>query len=108
MLVNEIFVKRGIRVTPVVEDGRLAGIITLSDIKKVPSNEWHNTPVSRAMTRPPLKTVGPQDGMSAAVQLMAEHGLNQLPVIVEDRLVGMLCRADIIRYVQVHYELGRR
>jgi CBS domain-containing protein len=39
---------------------------------------------------------------------MAEHGLNQLPVVVEDRLVGLLKRADIIRYVQVHHELGRR
>jgi predicted transcriptional regulator len=46
--------------------------------------------------------------MSTAVQLMAEHGLDQLPVVVEDRIVGLLGRADIIRYVQIHHELGQR
>ncbi|MGA2367697.1 MAG: site-2 protease family protein [Dehalococcoidia bacterium] len=107
-LVNEVYVKKGIRVAPVAEDGRLLGIITLADVKKVPANEWRNTPVSVVMTRLPLQTVKPDDNMSVAVQMMAEHGLNQLPVVVEDRIVGMLCRADIIRYVQVHYELGKR
>jgi CBS domain-containing protein len=60
------------------------------------------------MTRQPLKTVKPEDNMSTAVQLMAEHGLDQLPVVVDERILGMLGRADIIRYVQVHHELGRR
>jgi hypothetical protein len=31
-----------------------------------------------------------------------------LPVVVDDRILGMLGRADIIRYVQVHHELGHR
>jgi CBS domain-containing protein len=60
------------------------------------------------MTAQPLKTVTPGDDMKTAVRLMAENGFNQLPVVVEERLVGMLNRADIIRYVQVHHELGRR
>jgi CBS domain-containing protein len=45
--------------------------------------------------------------MKTAVRLMAENGLNQLPVVIEERLVGMLNRADIIRYVQIHHELGK-
>ena len=107
-LVNEIYVRRGLRSAPVVEDGRLQGIVTLADIKKIPMAEWRNTSVSSVMTRQPLKTVKPEDNMSTAVQLMAEHGLDQLPVVVDDRILGMLGRADIIRYVQVHHELGRR
>lgn len=107
-LVNELYVKRGLRYAPVVEDGRLQGIVTLADVKKVPLEEWRNTPVSGIMTRQPLKSVKPEDNMSTAVQLMAEHGLDQLPVVIEDRIVGMLGRADIIRYVQVHHDLGRR
>ena len=107
-LVNEVYIKKGIRVVPVSVEGRLQGIVTLSDVKKVPANEWRNTPVSAVMARMPLQTIKPDDNMSVAVQMMAEHGLNQLPVIVGDTIVGMLCRADIIRYVQVHYELGKR
>ncbi|MBN1376091.1 MAG: site-2 protease family protein [Dehalococcoidia bacterium] len=107
-LVNEIYLRRGLRYAPVAEDGRLMGIVTLADIKKVPMGEWKNTSVSSIMTHQPLKVVSPGDNMRTAVQLMAENGLDQLPVVVDDRIVGMLGRADIIRYVQVHHELGRR
>ena len=107
-LVNEVYVKKGIRVAPVVDDGRLLGIVSLADVKKLAPGEWRNTPVAKVMTSLPLKIVRPEDDIKTAVQLMAEHGLNQLPVVVEDRLVGLLNRADIIRYVQVHHELGRR
>jgi CBS domain-containing protein len=107
-LVNDIYIKKGIRAAAVVEDGRLLGIVTLADIKKLAPGAWRATAVSSIMTFQPLKTVTPGDDMKTAVRLMAENGLNQLPVVVEERLVGMLNRADIIRYVQVHHELGRR
>lgn len=108
LLVNDVFIKRGLRVAPVVHEDKLQGIVTIADIKKVSSADWPITSVSKIMTALPLKTVMPGDNISMAVQMMAENGLDQLPVMVEDRLVGMLSRADIIRYVQVHYELGRR
>jgi len=92
----------------VVDDGRLLGIVTFADIKKLAPAAWRTTTVSRIMTPQPLKTVGPGDNMKTAVRLMAENGLNQLPVVIEERLVGMLNRADIIRYVQIHHELGKR
>jgi Zn-dependent protease/CBS domain-containing protein len=107
-LVNDVYIKKGLRVTPVVHDGALLGIVTIGDIKKVSPAEWPATSVGKIMTGLPLKTVRPEDNMSTAVQMMAENSFDQLPVVVEDRLVGMLGRADIIRYVQVHYELGRR
>jgi len=107
-LVNEVYVKKGIKSAAVVEGGKLLGIVTLADIKKLAPAAWSTTPVSMVMTPQPLKTVNPGDNMKTAVRLMAENGLNQLPVVVEERLVGMLNRADIIRYVQGHHELGRR
>lgn len=107
-LVNEIYMRRGVRAAPVVEEGKLVGMATLSDIKKIPPAEWQTTPVARIMARQPLHTVKPEDSMRTAINLMAAHGVNQLPVVADDRLLGMLCRADIIRYVQIHYELGKR
>lgn len=108
VLVNDIFIKRGVRVVPVTYDGLLQGIVTIADIKKIMPSDWPITSVGKIMTGLPLKTVRPEDNISTAVQQMAENGFDQLPVVVGDRLVGMLSRADIIRYVQVHYELGRR
>jgi Zn-dependent protease/CBS domain-containing protein len=107
LLVNDVYIKRGLRVTPVVHEDSLQGIVTIADIKKVSPSDWPTTSVGKIMTGLPLKTVRPEDSMSTAVQIMAENGFDQLPVVAGDRLVGMLSRADIIRYVQVHYELGR-
>ncbi|MFA5400353.1 MAG: site-2 protease family protein [Dehalococcoidia bacterium] len=107
-LVNDVYVKKGIRSAAVVEGGKLLGIVTLADIQKLAPDAWRATPISKVMTPQPLKTVTPGDNMKTAVRLMAENGLNQLPVVIEERLVGILNRADIIRYVQVHHQLGKK
>ena len=60
------------------------------------------------MTPAPLKSLTPEDELSDALALMAEHSLNQAPVLERDRLVGMLTRADIIRYLHSRRELGIR
>ena len=108
LLVNDIFIKRGLRVVPVAQDGILQGIVTIADIKKIPSADWPSIPVARVMTGLPLKTVRPEDNLKVAIQQMAENGFDQLPVVVEGRLMGIISRADIIRYMQVHSELTQR
>ena len=70
-LVNDIYVRKGIGSAPVVEDGRLLGIVTLADIKKLAPGAWRTTQVSSVMTRQPLKTVTPGDDMKTAV---TSHG----------------------------------
>jgi CBS-domain-containing membrane protein len=52
-----------------------------------------------------LKTVTPESELSAAIGLMAESGLHQLPVVQDGRLVGLLSRADIVRFLQLRQEL---
>ena len=39
---------------------------------------------------------------------MAEHDVNQLPVVERRELVGMLDRADVVRFIQMHRELDER
>jgi hypothetical protein len=62
-LVNEVYVKKGIKSAAVVEGGKLLGIVTLADIKKLAPAAWRTTPVSMVMTPQPLKTVNPGDNM---------------------------------------------
>ncbi len=60
------------------------------------------------MTREPLYSVGTNDDLSYALKLLGEHGLNQLPVLQDGRLMGLLNRSDIIRYLQFSQELSLR
>src|SRR4029450_2539815 len=89
------------RALPVSEDGRLMGLVSITDTRDVPRAAWPATSVERVMTRIPLKTVTPETGVEEALGLLAEGDFHQLPVVDgAGRLVGMLSRADILRYLR--------
>ena len=52
--------------------------------------------VREAMTSPPV-TISPWSSASDAARLMAEHGVNRLPVVKGDTLVGIVTRSDLVR-----------
>ena len=103
-----IFFQRGRRAVPVCQDDRLVGIVTLTDVKKLPRHKWTQTPVEEIMTRQPLHTVEKDDDLNSVLRLIAEHGINQVPVLEGGRLVGFLSQADILRYLQLSQELGMK
>jgi predicted transcriptional regulator len=53
-----------------------------------------------------LQTVAPGQCLTDVLRLMAEHDVNQLPVVRGRDLVGMLDRSDVMRFIQVRRELG--
>jgi Zn-dependent protease/CBS domain-containing protein len=106
-LVHEQLLRGEARAFAVVAGGELAGLITLTDVRKVPRDEWPLTSVYRAMTPATrLHTIEPGQCLTDVLQLMVQHDVNQLPVVRGRELVGMLDRSDIMRYIQVRRELG--
>jgi CIC family chloride channel protein len=84
---------------PVLDDGRLAGIMTIQDVRQVREQSDLNVPVQAGMTRDPL-TITPDTTLDKALKIMIEHDINHLPVVdPEDagRMVGFLTRTDIMR-----------
>jgi acetoin utilization protein AcuB len=100
--------QRGIRHLPVVEEGRLVGIVTDRDLRQAsPSpatsleiHELHyllqRMKVREIMTTK-LLTVTPDTPIEQAARLMLEHKIGGLPVLRADRLVGILTETDILR-----------
>ena len=105
-VVHESFIQRGRRALPVCTESGLLGIVTLADVKRLPHERWTSTPVSEIMTRSPLKSVNQEDDLAEALKILVQEGLNQIPVMDNGRLVGLLNRADILRYLQTRQELG--
>ena len=103
--VFDYVLQRGHRALPIVDNGRLVGIVTVGDAKKLTQDAWSTTPVATIMTPSPLKTISPDADVSVAVSLMAEGGLHQLPVIQDSVVVGLLSRGDIMRFMQLRQEL---
>jgi Zn-dependent protease/CBS domain-containing protein len=106
-LVDEYFLPLGLRSALVTQGDRLAGLITLSDIRHVPREEWGQTPVGLAMIpRDRLHIVSPQQSLNDVLPLMAGRDVNQLPVVQDERLVGVLSRDAIVRYLEIRRSLG--
>ncbi len=106
-LVYEHFLPLGLRSALVTQGDQLAGLITLSDIRHVPHEEWGQVPVGHAMIpRERLHVVSPQQSLNDVLPLMAGRDINQLPVVQNERLVGVLSRDAIMRYLEIRRSLG--
>lgn len=104
-VVRDVFFQQGARAAAVCEQERVIGIITITDVKRLPQSRWNDTAVTEIMTREPLYSVGIDDDLSTTMRLLAQHELNQLLVLDRGRLVGLLSRAHVIRYLQLSQEL---
>ena len=82
---------------PIVDDGRLAGVVTDRDLalRVIAEGRALDTAVAELASKD-LVTIDPQQSLEEAARLMAEHQVRRLPVVEEDgRLVGMLAQADV-------------
>ena len=103
--VMEHALRRGKRALPVVNNGRLIGIVSITDAKELPRDAWATTAVSSIMPRAPLKTVSTSSDLNSALGILVDGTLHQLPVVEGEQLRGLLDRADILRFLQLREEL---
>jgi CBS domain-containing protein len=99
----------GIRRMPVVDHGKLVGIITIGDIREASPSDattlsiwevnylWSKLTVERVMSRH-VRTVKPTDSVHDAAQIMLEHKIGGLPVVDDaGHLVGIITESDIFK-----------
>jgi len=108
-LVDEEILSHGRRCFLVYQGEREAGLLTLHNLKEVPRSSWATTTAAQAMT--PIEKLSRIDANAelwTAFEKMGRDGINQMPVMKGDELVGMLSRSDIVRYLQTLQQVGRR
>ncbi len=105
-LIDDVLLPGNRRAVPVALQDRLVGMVTVSDLVRVPVAQRVTTRVGDVMGgRKGVVTVGPTDTVAFAVELMGEDDLEQLPVVQGERLVGILARADVMRQLQLRERL---
>jgi Zn-dependent protease/predicted transcriptional regulator len=107
--VNEYLLRSGSRCFMVMQNGQVTGLITPNEVKGVDREQWEQTSVQSVM-RPlgQLRTVTADTPAIQALEIMSRNDINQLPVVSNGRVEGVLSRSHILRYLQTHAELQRR
>ena len=106
-LADEHILAGGQRCFLVSRGDSTVGLITPHRLSTVPRSEWMKATAAQVMV--PLdesKRVAPDTELSAALHLMDRDGVNQLPVVAQDRVVGMLTREDLISFLRTLQALG--
>jgi Zn-dependent protease/predicted transcriptional regulator len=99
-VVREYIINSGQHCFLVVEDGKPQGIVTLGDIQ-IPEKRWDSTRISDIMTPARrLKTTQPNQPAVDLLEQMEDYDIEQIPVVQEDKLVGMVTRERLLRFLK--------
>lgn len=88
---------------PVVNHGKLAGIVTLDDIKNITARNWAKQTVNQIMTPvEDLPKISPQEEASQVLQDLESQSLSQLPVVERGKVLGLISKRDILLWLQFY------
>ncbi len=106
-LVHDYILGTGRRCFPVAENSHLLGLVTLNDVKEVSREARLTKTVQETMTPlAKLKTVRPSDDLAEVMHRLTSEDINQLPVIENDNIVGMIARDNLLAFIRTRSELG--
>ena len=96
----KMMLEEDVGLAPIVEDGKLIGMLTDRDIATRVAAEGRDPDQVkvRDVASTQLFTIGPRQDLDEALRMMAKHQVRRLPVVEADgRLVGVVAQADIAR-----------
>jgi Zn-dependent protease/CBS domain-containing protein len=105
-LIQDYFLTYGYGGFPVVENGQVVGLVSLGDVKKVAPTDYDRLSVREVMV--PLSerlTIAPEEDVSVAFQRMAEEELGRLVVMERGRMLGLVTKTGLSRFLQMKLEL---
>lgn len=107
-LVDEHVLGSGQRCLVLSRNGGVEGLMTLHNIRQVPRDRWDMVTAREVMTpAAQVKSVAPTDELTSAMEEMDRDGVNQLPVLENGEVVGMISREDVLSYLRTLREIGR-
>jgi len=106
-LVTGYVLPRGHSYFTVTSGGRVKGILSLQNIKSIPQSSWDTTQVEKIMLPlDHLKAAPPEQDALSVVEQMDENDINQMPVVSEGRIIGLVTRDNLIRFIRARSEVG--
>ena len=87
-----------------VQDGeRLLGLVCLQDVHGLGPDAWEGRTVADIMTPTErLATISPDDDGFSALNALGSRNVNQVPVVERGRVVGLVTREDVLRWLSIY------
>jgi nanoRNase/pAp phosphatase (c-di-AMP/oligoRNAs hydrolase) len=89
--------EKGCTGLPVVKDDRLVGILSRRDFKRLRKGSQLKSPVKAFMSSR-IKTIRAGENPLRAAHIMIKYDIGRLPVVDNDRIIGIVTRTDTMRY----------
>ncbi len=106
-MVDHHILASGRRSFVVVRDREVVGLSTLHHIKEIPRDRWPQVTVADALVPVDrMRWIRPEAELMNAIEQMDRDGVNQLPVMADHHILGMLSREDVISYLRTLQELA--
>jgi len=91
----------------VADEGELKGFLTLRNIRDVSRQNWGITQVKEIITPiDRLKVAYPDQDAQSILEQMDEVNISQMPVVSEGRVIGLITRDNLLRYLRIRSRLG--
>jgi Zn-dependent protease/CBS domain-containing protein len=105
--IQEVF-RTGRRCHVVMGAGAPVGLITLAAARNVPRDEWSRMAVQSTMLpAEKIHWASPEEPALGVLQRMQTQDINQMPVVSDQHIVGMISRDTILRVLQTRLQLGQ-
>ena len=106
-LVNEHILPTGNQCFVVADGDHVKGLITLKEVKAIPSTEWASKKIIEIMVPlEKLRQVRPDEDMARVLKVLTEEEIGQLPVVEGDNIIGMISRENLLAFINIRDKLG--
>ncbi|MGD0074449.1 MAG: CBS domain-containing protein [Candidatus Binataceae bacterium] len=105
--IENYFLRHGFGGFPVAVDGKVLGVVTLAQVRECPASERASRCISEVMrTADRTIEIGPGAGVIDAIRQMAAGDIGRLLVVDHGKLVGLITRTGVTRYVHTKTQLS--
>lgn len=106
-LISDYFLRYGYRGFPVTSNGRVLGVVSLSDVKDLSAEEQAEKTVGQAMA--PLNSgiiIQPETPLMDALNRMSQSNVARFLVMRGDKMVGMVTHSGLLRFLEIKRALA--
>jgi Zn-dependent protease/CBS domain-containing protein len=106
-LMDDYIYRYPYKMFPVVDGGRLFGVVSVNQLREIPREEWaFRTVKDVAATCTEVNTIEPDADAIKALEKMNKTSSGRLMVVERGRLVGILALRDLLSFLSRRLDLG--